>query len=169
MNKRIRTYLSGGMEYAKNEGMNWRSKIETWVALQLGHTVFNPNSESERYLKKMLPDINLRALKFSDVSRYQSVVRGIVKLDSEEIAKRTDYVICYWDKSAQRGAGTKGELSIARYFGKPVYMVTRVQHSNIPGWILGCTSEIFSSFGDLKIFLQKKYAKGKEEKREGPR
>ncbi len=158
MARRIRTYLSGGMEYARNEGIDWRTMMEEWIVQELGHSVFNPNSESERYLKKKSPNANLRKMKFSNVDRYQSIVRGIVKLDSEEIAQRSDYVICYWDRSAQRGAGTKGELTIARFFDRPVYMVTRIRTSNIPGWILGCTSKIFRSFGELKSYLKERYA-----------
>jgi hypothetical protein len=145
------------MEYARNEGVDWRNMMERWIARELGHSVFNPNTESERYLKKKLSNASLRELKFSDVDRFQTIVRGIVKLDSEEIAKRSDYIICYWDRSAQRGAGTKGELTIARFFRKPVYMVSNIQRTNIPGWILGCTSEMFESFTELKNFLRKRY------------
>jgi hypothetical protein len=145
------------MEYAVREGVNWRNAMERWIVQELGHSVFNPNSESERYLGRKLPKASLRELKFSDLDKYQLIVRGIVKLDSEEIANRTDYVICYWDRSAQRGAGTKGELSIARLFNKPVYMVTGMKKTNIPGWILGCTTKIFHSFGELKTFLKRKY------------
>ena len=157
MPKQLRTYLSGGMEYAKNEGMNWRKEMETWITSELGHSVFNPNFESEKYLKKTLPGENLRSLKFSDIDRFRRIVRGIVKLDSREIALRSDYVVCYWDVSAQRGAGTKGELSLARYFNKPVYIVTQMRVENIPGWILGCSSGIFRSFAELKEYLRKKY------------
>ena len=146
------------MEYARNEGVDWRTMMEGWIVQELGHSVFNPNSESERYLKKKSPNANLRKLKFSNVDKFQSIVRGIVELDSAEIAQRSDYVICYWDRSAQRGAGTKGELTIARFFNKPVYMVTRMQTSNIPGWILGCTSRIFHSFRGLKAYLKERYA-----------
>lgn len=159
MSRRTRAYLSGGMEYAKNEGMDWRQTMQEWIVRELGHSVYNPNNESERYLRKKLPKASFRDLKFTNVNRFQSIVRGIVHLDSNEIAKRTDYVICYWDKSAQRGAGTKGELTVARYFRKPVYMVTRMRHENIPGWILGCTSKIFCSFGQLKAFLKRRYFK----------
>jgi hypothetical protein len=78
-------------------------------------------------------------------------------LDSKEIAECSDYVICYWDQGAQRGAGTKGELTIARYFNKPVYMVTRIPKVNIPGWVLGCVTEFFDSFEHLKEFLVSYY------------
>lgn len=145
------------MEYARDEGRDWRRTIEKWIVSELGHSVFNPNTESKKYLKRRLPKGNLRKLKFSNVDRFQAIVRGIVMLDSLEIARRSDYVICLWDTSAQRGAGTKGELTIARFFDKPVYMVTRMKRSSIPGWILGCTTEIFESFGELKVQLKKEY------------
>lgn len=157
MSKRIRTYLSGGMEYARDEGMDWRRVMERWIVRELRHSVFNPNIESEKFLKRHLPRVNFRELKLSNIERFQSVVRKIVRLDSEEIARRSDYVICYWDKSAQLGAGTKGELTIARFFDKPVFMVTRIRHEKIPGWILGCTSQIFVSFDELKVYLRKNY------------
>jgi hypothetical protein len=157
--RKMRTYLSGGMEYAQNEGTDWRKEIEEWITDRLGHTVFNPNVESEKYLRMKLPRVNFRRLKSTDIDRFQETVRGIVRLDSHEIADRTDYVICLWDASAQRGAGTKGELTIARFFGKPVYMVTRMRREKIPGWVLGCTSEIFPSFEALKAFLERSYGR----------
>ena len=53
-----------------------------------------------------------------------------------------------------RGAGTKGELTMAKYFGKPVYLVTSIPYHDIPGWVLGCTTQLFSSFDELNVFLR---------------
>ncbi len=145
------------MEYARGEGRDWRETMEDWLTKELGHSVFNPNKESEKYLAKKLPNQNLRKLKFSDIAKFQSIVRGIVKIDSLEIAHKSDYVICYWDASALKGAGTKGELTIARFFGKPVYMVTRMSKTDIPGWVLGCVTTIFPAFSALKNHLMQKY------------
>jgi len=151
--KKARVYLSGGMEYAKNEGIDWRNDIESWIRKTLGHKVFNPNVESEKLLARLLPKGNFRSLKSSDLMTYLKIAKQFVLLDSKEIAKNSDYVICYWDRGAQRGAGTKGELTLARYFHKPVYMVTRIPKVKIPGWVLGCVTEFFSSFEQLKEFL----------------
>lgn len=153
----MHAYLSGGMEYAKNEGFNWRKELDLWIRTNLGHKVFNPNTESEKYLINILPDRNFRSLKSNNIDAYIKIVRRFVQKDSEEIALRSDYVICYWDPSAQRGAGTKGELTIARYFHKPVYLVTRMPLEKIPGWVLGCITNIFSTFNQLKEFLDSKY------------
>ena len=156
--KVVCAYLSGGMEYAKNEGIDWRSDMEYWIRKNLNQKIFNPNSESEKYLCKALPKRNFRALKSTNIDAFIKIVKKFVSIDSKEIAVRSDYVICYWDASAQRGAGTKGELTIARYFNKPVYMVTHMPKEKIPGWVLGCVTNFFNSFDQLKNFLLLKYS-----------
>jgi hypothetical protein len=156
--KQTYVYLSGGMEYAKNEGEDWRLDIQNWIENSFNHKVFNPNVVSDQYLRKVLPKNNFRSLKSTNLNAYIKIVQKFVSKDSNEIATRSDYVICYWDKSAQLGAGTKGELTIAKYFKKPVYLVTRIPKEKIPGWVLGCVTEFFSSFKELKEYLLKKYA-----------
>lgn len=149
----MRVYLSGGMEYASDEGRSWRDDLEAWLTTEAGCTVFNPNRESDRFLRTRCPDIPFRSLKSSDPQRFRAIVTEIVDIDSREIAERSDMVVCYWDESAQKGAGTKGELTVARLFRKPVYLVTTMPFEEIPGWVLGCVTELFPSFAALKRFL----------------
>ena len=153
----LRTYLSGGMEYAKGEGADWRYEMESWVNANLGHEAFNPNRESDRFMAAVLPNGQFRELKGENPEKYTSIVRKMIDQDCQEIAVRSDYVICYWDSSAQRGAGTTGEVTMARYTGKPVYLVTKMDIQEIPGWVLGCATRLFSSFDDLKTFLLQNY------------
>ncbi|HXG00176.1 MAG TPA: hypothetical protein VNL69_05285 [Bacteroidota bacterium] len=148
-----RVYLSGGMEYSPDEGRSWRRDLQAWLEEHLHCEVFNPNLESDRFLATQYPQVDLRALKHADIVGYASIVAQLVERDCQEIAERADLVICYWDEAAMRGAGTKGELTIARHFGKPVYMVTSCSPIEIPGWVLGCTTLIFSSFEELQEFL----------------
>ncbi len=156
--KSLKAYLSGGMEFAKGEGADWRYEMEDWIRKNLKHSIFNPNRESEKFLLKKFPSGNFRKLKYENVKRYTEVVRDLIDLDSREIAHRSDYIVCYWDESAQKGAGTKGEITIARFLEKPVYLVTQMKPEDIPGWVLGCTTRIFGSFDELKEFLLEKYA-----------
>ncbi len=153
MNNPRRVYLSGGMEYALDEGRDWRAEMHDWLVKNLRCEVFNPNHESDKYFAGHFPGVDIRSLKTTDIVAYASIVAKLVEIDCKEIAERSDLVICYWDDSAMRGAGTKGELTIAKHFDKPVYMVTSMQHKDIPGWVLGCTTLIFSSFDELKEFL----------------
>ena len=155
----MRAYLSGGMEHARNLGAGWRSRLHKWIERELDHEVFNPAVVSEQYLRRYYPGVSQKRLKRTDLKRFQRLVSGLVRLDCCEIADRTDYVICLWDESAQKGAGTKGELTMAKYFGKPVYIVTKMKPNDIPGWILACTTKLFGSFDELKVFLMERYQK----------
>lgn len=150
------------MEYAKGEGVNWRREMELWIDANLRHNVFNPNRESEQFRARTLPGVQFRELKQRDLEKYTSLVRNLIDTDVHEIAERSDYVICYWDSSAQRGAGTTGEVTIARFAGKPVYLVTELDLQEIPGWILGCATNVFSSFDQLRGFLLRTYKEDNE-------
>ncbi len=146
------------MEFAKGEGADWRRVMEEWVKKNLGHSAYNPNSESDEFLAKKYPSGRFRDLKNENIEQYTELVRDLIDMDCSEIAERSDYVICNWDESAQRGAGTKGELTMARFVEKPVYMVTQMRLQDIPGWVLGCATKTFRTFEDLQEFLCEQFA-----------
>ena len=141
------------MEYADNEGRDWRRAMQERIERELGWTVFNPNRESDRFFQTHHPSIDIRALKSTDTPKYKEIIEKLVEIDCREIAENSDVVICYWDESAMRGAGTKGEVTIAKHFGKPVYMVTSIPLDEIPGWVLACTTIVFSTLDELFTFL----------------
>lgn len=156
--KKPRAYLSGGMEYSRGEGADWRLAMESWLRTTLAHSVFNPNVASAAFLRKRgYRKSSFRVLKSRNLNAYVRIVSAIVDRDSREIVDNASYVICKWDRSAERGAGTKGEVTLAKLVRKPVYVVTTVRPENIPGWVLGCTTKMFRSFSELKEFLKKKF------------
>ncbi len=142
------------MEYADGEGVHWRREMQEWIEKELKHVVFNPNVESDKFFNVHHPNLDFRLLKKENTGRYQEIVRRLVEIDCEEIARRTSYVVCYWDDGAAKGAGTKGELTMAKFFGKPVYLVTSFELHDIPGWVLGCVTKTFVSFDELKQYLR---------------
>jgi len=151
----MRFYLSGGMEYASDEGRDWRTLLQEWLEQELHASVFNPNVESDRLFATRHAGVDFRKLKAGDPARYRMIAAELVEADCHEIAERSDAVICYWDASAMRGAGTKGELTMARFFHKPVYMVTAIPEQEIPGWVLGCVTRMFGGFEELKEWLKR--------------
>ncbi len=155
---KLNAYLSGGMEYAQNNGADWRDEIEAWLKKELSHGSFNPVNASEKFLKSHYPGIDFRDTKLSDLSQHRKIAAEIVRLDSQEIILHSDYIICYYDESAQRGAGTKGELTVAALFAKPVYLVKGMPISDIPSWVIGCMTEMFNDFDSLKRFMQNKFS-----------
>jgi len=150
-------YLSGGMEYAENYGADWRTKMESWLQKELGHESFNPVKASEKFLTSKYPGVDFRETKLGDFAKHRQIAKEIVGLDCGEIILRSNYLICYYDESAQRGAGTKGELTVAAIFNKPVYFVVGMETEKIPSWVIGCADEIFTDFQSLKNFLIKKF------------
>ncbi len=152
----MRVYLSGAVEYAPDFGKQWRAEISPLLK-SLGHQVYDPAQDE----KKNLSDeevADFRGWKRSDLPRFQQTIRKIIAYDLDLVERQTDYIICYWDEHALKGAGTHGELTLAYRLGIPVYLVTPLPVANISGWILGCSTQVFSSFDQLSGFLLRQYS-----------
>jgi hypothetical protein len=152
----MRAYLSGSIEYAPDLGKGWRSQITPYLRA-LGHEVYDPAADE----KKNLSDeevLEFRAWKTSNLERFQATVRKIIAWDLDWIEQRSDYVVCYWDAAAARGAGTQGELTFAHRAGIPVYLVLGMPVAFVSGWILGCATQVFDGFKELQEFLARTYA-----------
>ena len=81
----------------------------------------------------------------------------IIKVDLDAVVKGSDYLIVNWDESVFKGGGTHGEITMAYWFKKPVYMVNTLPIRDVSSWIFSCTDFMCSSFDDLKTELKKKY------------
>ncbi|HWR14041.1 MAG TPA: hypothetical protein VN577_04380 [Terriglobales bacterium] len=148
-------YLSGSIEYSADYGKSWRAEITPFLR-EMGHDVYDPALDE----KKNLDDDEVKVFrkwKTTDLPRFQKTIRKIIDWDLEWIEKKSDYVICHWDEAAGRGAGTQGELTMAYSRGMPVYVVLGMPLGNVSGWILGCATEVFGGFDELKEFLAAKY------------
>jgi len=153
----MKVYLSGGMENAENYGGDWRRELEDWIRETLKHDVFNPTTESIKFLKERYPSVERDKMPKEDVRLFQRVIGNLILMECSEIIHNCDYVIAYWDESCYRGAGTQGELTMAKYFGKPVYLVTKLPLKDVPGWVIGCSTEVFATFDELRQYLLRTY------------
>jgi hypothetical protein len=148
-------YLSGSIEYSADLGKSWRAQITPFLRA-LGHEVYDPAADE----KKNLSDEEVRRFrrwKGSNLERFQQTLRKIIAWDLDYIEDRTDYIICYWDVAAARGAGTQGELTLAHRAGIPVYLVLGMPLEQVSGWILGCATQVFTDFEKLHAFLSAKH------------
>jgi hypothetical protein len=149
-------YLCGAIEYSPDHGKAWRAEITPFLQ-SLGHEVYDPALDE----KKTLNDEEVRDFrkwKGTDLQRFQGTVRKIIDYDLDWIERKCDYIVAYWDEHAGRGAGSQGELTVAYRRGVPVYLVSAVPVEQISGWILGCASEVFQNFEQLKRHLAAKFA-----------
>jgi len=154
----LKTYLSGGMENTKEINDFWREEISIWLDNKLNHKVFNPVEIQKKTLSEFEIK-NFRGWIKTDSKKFKQIIHKIIDRDLSVIKNEVDYVICYWDGSVLHGGGTHGELTMAYYFSKPVYMILDVPLNKTSAWILGCTSMIFNSFEELKVFLLNHYEK----------
>jgi hypothetical protein len=148
-------YLSGSIEYSPDYGKSWRADITPFVR-DLGHDIYDPALDEQKNLEPHEVKV-FRQWKTTDLPRFQKTVRKIIAWDLDWIEHKSDYVICYFDEAASRGAGTQGELTLAYRMGIPAYVVLGMPIERVSGWILGCATEVFTDFEQLKSYLASKY------------
>jgi len=149
-------YLSGPIENARNDGADWRNDITQWLGKELNHQVFNPVNETKNIIKEF-SKVNFRSMKTTNPEQYKKIIRKIIQVDLDAVVKGSDYLIVNWDKSVFKGGGTHGEITMAYWFNKPIYMVNALPIEDVSSWIFSCTEYICSNFEDLKIKLKEIY------------
>ena len=150
-------YLSGPIENAHNDGADWRNDITHWLKQNLNHQVFNPVTETKNITKDLNTD-DFRLLKTTNPEEYKKIIRKIIQVDLDAVVQGSDYLIVNWDKSVFKGGGTHGEITMAHWFKKPVYMVNTLPIEDVSSWIFSCTDLMCNNFGDLKTELKKIYS-----------
>lgn len=143
-------YLSGAIEYAPDHGKGWRAELTPWLRA-LGHEVYDPAEDEQKNLTDQ-ERREFRGWKDTAPDRFRAVLRKIIAWDLDWI-DRSDCIIVLWDQYTQRGAGTSAELTVGHRRGIPVYLVAGMPVGQVSGWILGCASEVFSDFDELRAFL----------------
>jgi nucleoside 2-deoxyribosyltransferase len=154
--KKLRFYLSGGIEHAGDGGKGWRREIGRFLAGEVGQEVYDPAQDE----KKDLTDEerrDFRSWKLASPERFRDTVRKIIAWDLGRIETQTDCLLAFWDDAAARGGGTAAEITLAYRLGKPVYLVLGMPRAEASGWILAAATEVFDSFEQLRRFLQNLY------------
>ena len=152
----MKAYLSGPIENAENDGASWRQDMTLWLKDNLNHEVFNPVSETKNIIGHLNPSI-FRSMKKTDPIEYKNIIREIIKLDLEALINDSDYLIVKWDKSVLKGGGTHGEVTMAYWIKKPIFIVNSLPIDDMSSWIFSCSDFIFNDFKSLKKKLTQLY------------
>ena len=152
----MKAYLSGPIENAENDGASWRQDITLWLKDNLDHEVFNPVLETKNIIGHLNPSI-FRSMKKTDPIEYKNIIREIIKLDLEALINDSDYLIVKWDKSVLKGGGTHGEVTMAYWIKKPIFIVNSLPIDDMSSWIFSCSDFIFNDFKSLKKKLTQLY------------
>ncbi|NHZ87039.1 MAG: hypothetical protein GWP19_14400 [Planctomycetia bacterium] len=152
-------YLSGAMENAKNEGSGWRNKTTCWLKDNLDHSVIDPVIETTKLVEKTESQ-NYRNWKTSNPNKFKKFVRQAIDNDLDSVVNKSDYLICLWNQEVLSGGGTHGEVTMAYYYNKPVYLINQLKIPNqLSGWIMACATEVFKDFESMQRRLLEVYGK----------
>ena len=152
----MKAYLSGPIENAENDGASWRQDITLWLKKNLNHKVFNPVIETKRIIGHRDAS-DFRSMKKTDPIKYKKIIREIIKLDLEAVINGSDYLIVKWDESVLKGGGTHGEITMAYWIKKPIFIVNSLSIDDMSYWIFSCSDFIFDDFKSLKKKLMQLY------------
>ena len=152
----MKAYLSGPIENAENDGASWRQDITLWLKKNLNHKVFNPVIETKRIIGHRDAS-DFRSMKKTDPIKYKKIIREIIKLDLEAVINGSDYLIVKWDESVLKGGGTHGEITMAYWIKKPIFIVNSLSIDDMSSWIFSCSDFIFDDFKSLKKKLMQLY------------
>jgi len=151
-------YLSGAMENAKNEGSGWRNEITIWLREEINHSVIDPVIDTARLVERT-ESHDYRNWKTSDPNKFKEFVRQAIDNDLNSVVNKSDYLICLWNQEVLAGGGTHGEVTMAYYYNKPVYLINQLNDIELSGWILSCATEIFTDFNSMQKRLIEIYGK----------
>lgn len=147
----MRFYLSGGMEYKKGLGKNWRENITKRLE-EVGHAVFDPVSTEMSDQEAM--SYNWPTAKLDhDLTVFKDMVRR--KMFQKDIwgIQISDAIILLYDESAQKGGGTLAEAWEGFREGKPVYVITHFPREQVPGWLIGESTKLFKSPKEVVAYV----------------
>ena len=151
-------YLSGAMENAKNEGSAWRNEITIWLREKLNHSVIDPVIDTARLVERSESQ-DYRNWKTSDPNKFRKFVRQAIDNDLNSVVNKSDYLICLWNQEVLAGGGTHGEVTMAYYYNKPVYLINQLNDIELSGWIMSCATEISTDFSSMQKRLLEIYGK----------
>ena len=146
MRKKRTCYLAGPMEYAHNEGINWRRTYAKALE-ECSISCIIPNDE-EKEIKK---NINMSDLKENDIEKYIEILRAFIDQDLKFV-ETVDMIIVRWE--GELTTGTVHEVGYAYQLKKPTYLVSSLKNKDIPGWFLACFTKKFSTMTELMDFLK---------------
>ena len=153
-------YLSGAMEYAQNEGANWRIMMKDWLKVHLSHEVIDPVLESNKLVVNYDAE-DYRDWEKTNPGKFKEFFRLLIQQDLRAVIGQSDYLIVLWDKDVLKGGVTHGDVTMGYGVDKPIFLVKTLPEEDLSAWISSCAAETFASFDELKTVLLKRYRKTK--------
>lgn len=146
-----RIYLSGGMEKAVENGMQWRRECSKSL-IALGYEPVDIAALDNEYIKAHGPVyINNDPInRLQSLQNKSNIRRQFIYTDLKLITDWCDAVIAYYDQSFKDGAGSFAECQCAYDNEKPLFVVSAFDH--VPSWLKSLSTKVFYQEGDVGGF-----------------
>ncbi len=153
-------YLAGPIDWVHlNEAKSWRNYLKPHLN-KMGIGYIDPLEKygGTREIRSMLRRLN----KDGKINKIRNIVNeNVFDQDMDSVIFAT-FTIAYVPIMKDGGeiCGTYGEITMARYLNKPVYIVTNrsLKPNKLPKWAIGCSTVIFESFDELLGYLSATYS-----------
>lgn len=160
--RKFKTYLCGpiGLQVIEN-AREWRD----WLKEQLGYmsieclNPFDNIGNTLNDVRKSLQD----ASESGDIDACRYIVSKYFIPPDLKMVKECDFITMYIpEKNGYEICGSYGEITLARFLNKPVFIVTprRLKPVGIPHWAVGCSTEIFKTWKDYFDYINREYGNG---------
>jgi len=156
--RRPTTYLVGPIGDVKiGEATKWRN----WLTLELdkiGIDVLNPFGKYGDRLAAVRSKL-YNWNKYGNVDAIRRMVATEIIPPDLKMVEECDFITFWLPQEGKEICGCYGELTIAFYIGKPVYIVTRrrLKPVNLPNWAIGCSTWIFKRWKSYFREVKKKW------------
>jgi|GEM_PF-3586291 hypothetical protein len=154
-----KTYLTGPISL-KNNGVcrEWREMV-TVKFKEFGIESLNPfNIEGNTdEVRQEIFDANQRG----DIGTTRTIVSSYMINTDLKMVGIADFLTVWIPKFSSEICGSYGEATLAYYLKKPIYVITErsLKPNELPSWLTGLSTEVFSNWEDYFIFIEKTWAK----------
>lgn len=148
-------YLSGGMQFAKDMGSDWRIECSKRL-IEMDYFPLDICLLDRQYAKRY-GELYFPADESNHLQYKANFRQHFIYADVELIKRDTDFLILLYDESARRGAGTISEAQVAYMHNIPIFLMSAYEnwYREVPGWLQGLCTKVFTSFEDIYTYLDK--------------
>lgn len=148
-------YLSGGMQFAENLGAGWRASL-TKTLRSLGYHAIDPTLIETSYQAKYNVVSPGTATTSGEMQREDKVRIGFDFIHADyTLIQMADFVVLFYDRSVQLGAGTITEAGWSYDQSIPLFIVLDegMSYDTMPAWLAAEAARVFVSFDQLAEYL----------------
>lgn len=150
-------YMPGAMQFTDATDLGWREKIIAALGNKINF--LDPTSKEFQHATLKASETitlfnNSRLTRKKHTPEFRDAVREIINADLRAVVQ-SQALCAYWTPGASKGAGVKGELTVAAWHNIPVILIVPDEYYEIvPGWTWGCVTDYTNCIPDAIAALR---------------